>query len=80
MLFRSLAGRPRVVILDEPTFGQDRRTWIELAKLFAELAADGVALLVVSHDQLLTAALADQVVELRRPQTDRQSVGAGVTG
>ncbi|HEY9291776.1 MAG TPA: ATP-binding cassette domain-containing protein [Microlunatus sp.] len=76
----ALAGRPRVVILDEPTFGQDRRTWIELAKLFAELAADGVALLVVSHDQLLTAALADQVVELRRPQTDRQSVGAGVTG
>ncbi|QDP97386.1 ABC transporter ATP-binding protein [Microlunatus elymi] len=74
----ALAGRPRVVILDEPTFGQDRRTWIALATLFAELAADGIALLFVSHDQLLTAALADQTVELRRPDIDRQPNGIEV--
>jgi energy-coupling factor transport system ATP-binding protein len=61
----ALAGRPRVVVLDEPTFGQDRRTWIELTKLFSELADHGTALIFVTHDQLLTSALADKVVELR---------------
>jgi energy-coupling factor transport system ATP-binding protein len=67
----ALAGRPRVVILDEPTFGQDRRTWIELVKLLDELASEGVALVCVSHDQLLTEALADAVIELHRPGGDR---------
>lgn len=61
----ALAGRPRVVVMDEPTFGQDRRTWIELVKLFSELADDGTALIFVTHDQLLTAALADKTVELQ---------------
>lgn len=63
----ALAGRPRVVVMDEPTFGQDRRTWIELVKLFAELADSGTGLVLVSHDRLLSAALADQVIEVRRP-------------
>jgi energy-coupling factor transport system ATP-binding protein len=72
----ALAGRPRVVVLDEPTFGQDRRTWIELVRLFSELADDGIALVTVSHDRLLTTALADQVVELHRPDEARRSVEA----
>jgi energy-coupling factor transport system ATP-binding protein len=72
----ALAGRPRVVVLDEPTFGQDRRTWIELVRLFSELADDGIALVTVSHDRLLTTALADQVVELHRPLEARRSVEA----
>lgn len=73
----ALAGRPRVVILDEPTFGQDRRTWIELAGLFAELADDGIALVCVSHDRLLTQALADQIVTLARPDADRAELTGG---
>ncbi|SDT30373.1 ABC transporter ATP-binding protein [Microlunatus soli] len=67
----ALAGRPRVVILDEPTFGQDRRTWIELARLFSELADDGIALVCVSHDRLLIRALPDQIIALTRPEDDR---------
>ncbi|QGN33285.1 ABC transporter ATP-binding protein [Microlunatus sp. Gsoil 973] len=62
----ALAGRPRVLVLDEPTFGQDRRTWIELVRLFAEIADAGTALVVVSHDRMLCDALADQVITLRR--------------
>ncbi len=72
----ALAGRPRVLVLDEPTFGQDRRTWIELVKLFAELAAEGVAVVTVSHDPLLTGALADRVIELHPPEDVRQPVRA----
>ena len=63
----ALAGRPRVVVLDEPTFGQDRRTWIELVRLLAELAESGTGLVLVSHDRLLSQALADQVIEVRGP-------------
>jgi energy-coupling factor transport system ATP-binding protein len=62
----ALAGRPRVLVLDEPTFGQDRRTWIELVKLLAEIADTGTALVVVSHDRLLSAALADRTITVRR--------------
>lgn len=73
----ALAGRPRVIVLDEPTFGQDRRTWIELVKLFAELAESGTGLVLVSHDRLLSQALADQVVEVHRPERV-PATGAGV--
>ncbi|QCR20689.1 ABC transporter ATP-binding protein [Agrococcus sp. SGAir0287] len=64
-----LATGPRVVVLDEPTFGQDRRTWRELVGLMAELVADGVALLSVSHDADVVRVLgagtpSDRVVHL----------------
>jgi len=54
-----LVARPRVVILDEPTFGQDRLTWIELVRLVRELADDGGAVLSVSHDAAYREALGD---------------------
>ena len=31
----ALATRPRVLVLDEPTFGQDARTWAQLVALLA---------------------------------------------
>ena len=34
----ALATAPRLLVLDEPTFGQDRRTWIELVDLLAGAA------------------------------------------
>ncbi|MGY1601906.1 ABC transporter ATP-binding protein [Geodermatophilus sp. SYSU D00815] len=61
----ALATRPAVLVLDEPTFGQDRDTWAELAALLAEQQDDGRALLVVSHDTALVSALADEVLDLR---------------
>lgn len=60
----ALAGCPRIMILDEPTFGQDRNTWIEVCRLLSELADDGTALVLLTHDDRLTAALADEVVSL----------------
>ena len=60
----ALATRPRVLVLDEPTFGQDARTWRELVALLAELRDAGTALVVVTHDEPLVAALADDVLRL----------------
>jgi energy-coupling factor transport system ATP-binding protein len=54
-------------VLDEPTFGQDRRTWDVVVDLLAELRADGRAVLAVTHDEHLVSALADAVVRLGEP-------------
>ncbi|MCT2022120.1 ABC transporter ATP-binding protein [Kocuria marina] len=52
-----LAASPRVLILDEPTFGQDARTWKELVDLLVEELDGGTAVVVVTHDRDLVAAL-----------------------
>ncbi|MEU0498082.1 ATP-binding cassette domain-containing protein [Mycobacterium sp. NPDC006124] len=59
-----LATAPELVILDEPTFGQDRNTWEELVRLLAEIADDGTAVVAVTHDLDFARLLADQRVEL----------------
>lgn len=58
-----LATAPRVLVLDEPTFGQDARTWRELVALLAEQRDAGRAVVVVTHDRTLIRALdADEFV------------------
>ena len=56
----ALATAPRLLICDEPTFGQDRRTWRELVDLFAELRDAGHGVVTVTHDPDFVAALADR--------------------
>lgn len=60
----ALAAAPKVLILDEPTFGQDRRTWMQIVTLIHDLRSDGVSIIVVTHDRDLVTALGARVVEL----------------
>jgi energy-coupling factor transport system ATP-binding protein len=60
----ALATSPRVLVLDEPTFGQDATTWRELVALLAERRAAGCALAVVTHDADLVEVLADDRLHL----------------
>lgn len=60
----SLAAAPRVLILDEPTFGQDRKTWLQIIRLIASLRSGGVSIIVVTHDRELVEALGARLVEL----------------
>ena len=60
----ALAAAPRVLILDEPTFGQDRHTWMQMVRLIHGLRGDGVSIIVVTHDRELVTALDARVVEL----------------
>lgn len=53
----ALATRPRMLVLDEPTFGQDARTWQELVALLAELRDAGTGIVVVTHDADVVTAL-----------------------
>jgi len=63
----ALATGPRAVVLDEPTFGQDARTWAELVELLRELVAGGAALLAVTHDADLVDALGARTHHLEPP-------------
>jgi len=53
----TLATRPRVIVLDEPTFGQDAVTWAELVAIIAGLRDEGAAVVVVTHDGAVLDAL-----------------------
>ncbi|MCO8274604.1 energy-coupling factor ABC transporter ATP-binding protein [Actinoplanes sp. TRM 88003] len=56
----ALATAPRLLVLDEPTFGQDRRTWIELVTLLATLRDDGHGIIAVTHDDDFVQTVADR--------------------
>jgi energy-coupling factor transport system ATP-binding protein len=53
----ALATRPRLLVLDEPTFGQDANTWTELVRMIADLRADGHAIVASTHDAEFVAAI-----------------------
>ncbi|WP_220034956.1 ATP-binding cassette domain-containing protein [Curtobacterium sp. MCLR17_055] len=58
-----IAARPPVVVLDEPTSGQDRATWQAVVERLGALADAGTAVVAVTHDRDLVRALdADEVV------------------
>ncbi len=61
----ALVTAPAVVLLDEPTFGQDARTWAELVALIAELRDEGRAVCAVTHDRDFVTAIADHELVLR---------------
>lgn len=58
-----LATAPRVLVLDEPTFGQDRTTWREVVQLIAALVDEGRTAVSVSHDPDVVRILGDQVLQ-----------------
>lgn len=66
----SLAAAPSVIILDEPTFGQDRKTWMQIIRLIESLNKDGVCIIVVTHDEELVEALNARVIELIADSND----------
>ena len=66
----ALISAPQVLLLDEPTFGQDRNTWAALVHLLRESVAQGTAVVSVTHDERLIEGLGGQVFELRPPRND----------
>jgi L-arabinose transport system ATP-binding protein len=62
VLGRWLARRPKVLILDEPTRGVDVGAKAEIYRLIAELAAEGIALLVISSEMPELLGLADRIL------------------
>ncbi|MGV8849536.1 MAG: ABC transporter ATP-binding protein [Propionibacteriaceae bacterium] len=59
-----LATRPAVIFLDEPTFGQDRNTWIDLVRLVTAQLDAGTTVVSVTHDRDYLALLGENRIHL----------------
>lgn len=71
-----LATAPRVLIFDEPTFGQDRRTWTELVTIMSRLVSEGHSLVSVTHDEQLVRVLGDQRIRIEAHDRKNEKVPA----
>lgn len=56
-----LVGNQKILILDEPTFGQDEKSAYKLMEKLAELNRNGVAIFMITHDLDLVEEYANRV-------------------
>jgi general L-amino acid transport system ATP-binding protein len=83
---RALAMRPKIMLFDEPTSALDPEMIKEVLDVMVELAAEGMTMVVVTHEMGFARTVADRVVFMDRgeivesaaprtffesPQTDR---------
>jgi putative ABC transport system ATP-binding protein len=61
---RALVNEPMVVLADEPTGNLDTAATLDVLKLFRELHATGLTVVVVTHDERV-AATADRLITMR---------------
>ncbi|HEX6868708.1 MAG TPA: ATP-binding cassette domain-containing protein, partial [Candidatus Limnocylindrales bacterium] len=59
-----LVRRPGVLVLDEPTFGQDRHGYDGLLAILGEHLDHGACLIAATHDTRFVADVAQRVVEM----------------
>ena len=65
---RALVHRPRLLLLDEPTSGLDVSAIDRLGRVVREEAADGVTVIVVTHDPRFSEVVGGLVTTLERGQ------------
>jgi rhamnose transport system ATP-binding protein len=79
VLARWLARQPKLLIVDEPTRGIDIGTKAEVHRLLHSLAADGVAVLVISSELPEVLAIADRILVMREGRIAKELVGSEAT-
>jgi energy-coupling factor transporter ATP-binding protein EcfA2 len=57
-----IGGRTRLLIVDEPTYGQDRRMTDRLMSLINNLRKDGITILIITHDMRLVDAYVERAI------------------
>jgi D-xylose transport system ATP-binding protein len=86
---RSLLGKPKVVMLDEPTAALGVAQTAEVLNLVERLRENGLAVILISHNMSDVMAVADRVVvlrlgrnngEFRVADTNVQEIIAAITG
>ncbi len=56
--------RPRLLVLDEPTFGQDRLGYEGLLAILRERVAEGTAIVAATHDQRFVRDFAERTIAI----------------
>ena len=89
VLAKWLGRKPRLLIVDEPTRGIDVGTKAEVHRLLSELAAQGVAILMISSELPEVLGMADRIVVLfegrvmrdfARAEADEDAIMRAATG
>jgi rhamnose transport system ATP-binding protein len=89
VLAKWLARRPALLIVDEPTRGIDVGTKAEVHRLLSDLAAQGVAVLMISSELPEVLGMADRIVvlfegvvtrEFARAEADEDAIMLAATG
>ena len=61
-LARTLAGEPRIILLDEPAAGLTQSEIARLATIIRSIAARGIAVLLIEHDMHFLLPLAHRII------------------
>jgi rhamnose transport system ATP-binding protein len=89
VLGKWLANQPKLLILDEPTRGIDVGAKAEIHRLMCELAAQGLAILMISSELPEVLGMSDRVLVMRegrlvaefsRAEASPEAVGAAMMG
>ena len=65
ILARCMALKPKVLIVDEPTRGIDVGAKVEVHNLLFQMAAAGIAIIVISSELPEILSLADRIITMR---------------
>lgn len=63
-LASALSRHPRVLFLDEPSFGQDANSWLDLIERLRDFLAGRGAIVVATHDEKFIRAMAHRVIQI----------------
>ncbi|MGI5285650.1 ABC transporter ATP-binding protein [Nonomuraea polychroma] len=78
VLAQALLLDPALIVADEPTTGQDGLIRAEVIEEFRRLRAQGIALVLLSHDLAMVRALADRVVVMHAGRVVESGPAASV--
>ena len=73
---RALINRPPVIFADEPTGNLDSKTSVEVMKMFSDLNAEGITVILVTHSEEI-AACAKRTIRLQDGLIVSDSANAG---
>ena len=79
VLAKWLATEPRVLILDEPTRGIDIGAKVEVHRIVSELAASGLAIILISSDLPEVLAMSDRILVLHEGAIQAEIARADAT-
>ena len=79
ILARWLAGKPRLIILDEPTRGIDVGAKAEIEKLIQQLAREGISVLYISSEIEELVRGCDRIAVLREGSVFGELFGEEIT-